>query len=846
MGIKLFQHNQTAYESALAMLDDTGKAAVIHPTGTGKSFIGFKLCEDFPQQTVCWLSPSDYIFRTQLENLKVATDGYAPENIRFITYAKLMQMEEAEIGELTPDFIILDEFHRCGAELWGQGVQRLLALYPDAPVLGLSATNIRYLDHQRDMADELFDGNVASEMTLGDALVRGILSPPRYVLSAYSCQKDLERYRKRVRRAKNRAVRDAAARYLEALRRTLDMADGLDIVFDKHMTDRTGKYIVFCANKEHMDAMIAKAGEWFARVDKHPRIYSVYADDPAASRSFAQFKADDKDDHLRLLYCIDALNEGIHVDGVSGVILLRPTVSPIIYKQQIGRTLSAGKAEDPVIFDIVMNIDNLYSIDSIQEEMQVAMTYYRSLAAEGQIVNDRFQVFDELRDCRELFEKLNDTLTASWEIMYQYAVQYFQAHGNLDVAERYKTPDGYSLGSWVNIQRRLYRGELSGHLSEERIAKLDAIDMLWDSARDRTWNKFYTAACAYYEQNGHLRVPAGYIAPNNIPLGRWITHMRTYRKSGSCRQYFTPERIKALDSMGMIWDVIDYRWVTNYASAARYHRQYGDLEVPVDYVDADGIRLGLWLSRMRRAYERREGYNISDEQIEKLTELGMVWGIRPVRKWERGYAAAKKYYEENGDLNVPSRYVDGSGYRLGDWVSNQREKYRAGKMRRERVTKLNAIGMVWEREDPWELRFALAEAYFRQHGDLLMAPDYNVDGVCLGKWINEQKNAYHGKRPKHPLTGEQIRKLESIGIDWRSTFDIVWERRYLAVKDYYEKHGDIDIPQDVILSDGKSIGHWLSIQRRSYKSGKLSPERFTLLSDVGMRWEKMSRLPQRQ
>ena len=48
MGAVLFQHNKTAYESALTMLAKKGRAAVIHPTGTGKSFIGLKLCADFP------------------------------------------------------------------------------------------------------------------------------------------------------------------------------------------------------------------------------------------------------------------------------------------------------------------------------------------------------------------------------------------------------------------------------------------------------------------------------------------------------------------------------------------------------------------------------------------------------------------------------------------------------------------------------------------------------------------------------------------------------------------------------------------------------------------------------
>ena len=70
MSIRLLEHNQTAYEAALSMLSETGKAAVVHPTRTGKSYIGFRLCEQFPDKNVCRLSPSEYIFKTQLENLR--------------------------------------------------------------------------------------------------------------------------------------------------------------------------------------------------------------------------------------------------------------------------------------------------------------------------------------------------------------------------------------------------------------------------------------------------------------------------------------------------------------------------------------------------------------------------------------------------------------------------------------------------------------------------------------------------------------------------------------------------------------------------------------------------------
>ena len=195
MRIDLYNHNKIAYDNALFLLQTEKKAAVIHPTGTGKSFIAFKLCEDNPDKTICWLSPSEYIFDTQLENLKRATGGYVPQNISFFTYAKLMNMSKAEIAEIKPDYIILDEFHRCGAQMWGQGVETLLSVYSDTPILGLSATAIRYLDNQRNMADELFDGNIASEMSLGEAIVQGILAPPKYVISTFSCQKDLEKYK---------------------------------------------------------------------------------------------------------------------------------------------------------------------------------------------------------------------------------------------------------------------------------------------------------------------------------------------------------------------------------------------------------------------------------------------------------------------------------------------------------------------------------------------------------------------------------------------------------------------------------------------------------------------------
>ena len=368
VALRLFEHNEKAYRAAVRMKEQYGKAAIVHPTGTGKSYIAFKLIEDNPEKVVIWLSPSEYIFKTQLESLKRNDPDFPLANVHFYTYAKLMCCTQAQLDEIAaqkPAYMILDEFHRAGAECWGESTVALLKLCPDAKFLGLTATNIRYLDNNRDIAEELFDSRVASNMTLGEAVVMGILPAPKYVTTVYQYQKALAKYQARVDNLRTPGIQDVNQKYLDALRRALEQADGLD-------------------------------------------------------RVFADFKTD-TGDRLKLLFCIDMLNEGVHVEGISGVILFRPTISPIIYKQQIAR------------------------LDSI-----------------GMVWGNR-----------------NDR---QWNQGYQEAKRYFEAHGDLRVPVNYVSPEGYVLGKWVKRQRytRQNPEKSCGALTEERMERLDAIGMIWN------------------------------------------------------------------------------------------------------------------------------------------------------------------------------------------------------------------------------------------------------------------------------------------------------------------------------------------------------------------------------
>lgn len=700
MAVELFPHNQQAYEAVLEMLSQAGKAAVVHPTGTGKSFIAFKLCEEFPAKRICWLAPSEYIFMTQLENLKKACNGYQPDNVQFFTYAKLMIMFPDEIEQIQPDYIILDEFHRCGAQMWGAGLKKLLEIYPNAFVLGLSATHVRYLDNQRDMAVELFNGNIASEMSLGAAIVRGILQPPKYVLSAFRYEKDFDKYRYRIDRLKSKAAKDEAEKNLEALRRALDKADGLDIVFQKHIDNSHGKYIVFCANYEHMQEMILLSHDWFSKVDSEPHVYSAYSNDLYTEKSFAEFK-EDNSNHLKLLYCIDMLNEGVHVDDIDGVILLRPTVSPIIYKQQIGRALSAGTNKIPVIFDIVMNIDNLYSIGAIQEEMDDVLFLYRRNGEKWDVVHENFQIIDELCDCMELFDRLNDSLTASWELMYQEAKQYKETHGNLNVSRRYVTTDGYCLGNWLCRQRMVYSGKCAGILTAKQISLLNDIGMRWYDYTSDSWNTYYSALCEYKKEHGHLDIPVWYVTPDGLKVGKFLANLKTSKSTGRKNKYLTPDHIAALDNLGMIWSKVDYKWENYYLACAKYHLDNHHLNIPVTYISPEGLRIGQWLRRQRNLrYSRIPGTPLTDTQIQRLEEIGMIWEDVHQTAWEKAYSRAVVFYQTHGNLNVPKTYVDESGFALGSWLRRHKDRLANGKTQikvtPERRAKLDELGMNWE------------------------------------------------------------------------------------------------------------------------------------------------------
>ena len=112
----------------------------------------------------------------------------------------------------------------------------------------------------------------------------------------------------------------------------------------------------------------------------------------------------------------------------------------------------------------------------------------------------------------------------------------------------------------------------------------------------------------------------------------------------------------------MIWSVFDAKWEQGYALAMNYAAKHGDLNVPVNYTTEEGEKLGAWILNQRTAYAKEM---LSQDQIGRLEKIGIYWGNRNDRQWNEVYGAAKRYFEANGDLDVPVAYVSPEGYALG-------------------------------------------------------------------------------------------------------------------------------------------------------------------------------------
>lgn len=841
MSMTLNPVNEAAFQKAVQSLETLNRAAVFHPTGTGKSCIAWKVVEAHPQTTFFWLVAGAQRLALRQAELTRYNGGTLPGNVRFCDCEKLAAATPEQwvrLGEQKPGCVVLDCYHELSAVCWAQSVQKLLRMCPQAKVLGLGVPNGAPVCAA---AQELFADCIVSHMTVAEAMAAGTMPvPSAYAALLWPQEEELATLRARIKNLCMPKGDTSLRVQYEELSWSLRQVENLTVLLPRLLSDTSGHYLVLFESAAYQEKLGTELEQLLRTVDPAVRFYAAdhacFADSAAVETFLSDTAPGPK-----VLLCVNAPGVQQPLEGLAGVILVRQSSLMSTFKQMLCRALVAAGSRSVPVFDLVAQFEGLGNGRTLQRDCTEAMTRAGSKTP-------GFRQERPMQQTYRLYGKLRREMEARWEVLCQAAADAAAKEGTLELPRSYTIHSGVPVGKWLELQRQVQAGQRPGRLTAEQAAKLEKLGIRWNHRLEAAWEKGFASAQKYRTEHGDLLVPVRYRDKNDFALGEWIVYNRQRYLGGN----LTQNRIERLEAIGMVWSTSNDLWEQNYAAATQYYLEHGDLEVPIKYETPSGFGLGVWLGAQRAAHKAGE---LPQEQVERLDALGMDWTNRNDRKWMSLYDVAAAYYHEHGNLNVPSEYVTPDGVLLGKWVARQRYAYlnpdrSSARVTPERKTLLDKLGMVWEKYDPWQERYDLALAYKTEHGDLEIPSVYKTaDGVWLGSWVNRQRQALNSgssalsseRRKLLRILFKGERRPSDPTADHGTVREANWERNFRSAARYARKYKHLLVPASYVDSDGVRLGVWVSNLRAARKnlpdSYQVTPAHIKKLNSIGMVWD---------
>lgn len=841
MSMTLNPVNEAAFQKAVQSLETLNRAAVFHPTGTGKSCIAWKVVEAHPQTTFFWLVAGAQRLALRQAELTRYNGGTLPGNVRFCDCEKLAAATPEQwvrLGEQKPGCVVLDCYHELSAVCWAQSVQKLLRMCPQAKVLGLGVPNGAPVCAA---AQELFADCIVSHMTVAEAMAAGTMPvPSAYAALLWPQEEELATLRARIKNLCMPKGDTSLRVQYEELSWSLRQVENLTVLLPRLLSDTSGHYLVLFESAAYQEKLGTELEQLLRTVDPAVRFYAAdhacFADSAAVETFLSDTAPGPK-----VLLCVNAPGVQQPLEGLAGVILVRQSSLMSTFKQMLCRALVAAGSRSVPVFDLVAQFEGLGNGRTLQRDCTEAMTRAGSKTP-------GFRQERPMQQTYRLYGKLRREMEARWEVLCQAAADAAAKEGTLELPRSYTIHSGVPVGKWLELQRQVQAGQRPGRLTAEQAAKLEKLGIRWNHRLETAWEKGFASAQKYRTEHGDLLVPVRYRDKNDFALGEWIVYNRQRYLGGN----LTQNRIERLEAIGMVWSTSNDLWEQNYAAATQYYLEHGDLEVPIKYETPSGFGLGVWLGAQRAAHKAGE---LPQEQVERLDALGMDWTNRNDRKWMSLYDVAAAYYHEHGNLNVPSEYVTPDGVLLGKWVARQRYAYlnpdrSSARVTPERKALLDKLGMVWEKYDPWQERYDLALAYKTEHGDLEIPSVYKTaDGVWLGSWVSRQRQALNSG--SSALSSERRKLLRTLfkgerrpsdpAADHGTVREANWERNFRSAARYARKYKHLLVPASYVDSDGVRLGVWISNLRAARKnrpdSYQVTPAHIKKLNSIGMVWD---------
>ena len=381
----LYAHNQVVFDD---LCDAHNKVMVLACTGHGKTYIIKELLEKTEQRALVICTGKEI-----KENWKSLT-----EQIDAVTYSGFSRMENPPAYPI----VIIDEAHHAGARVWGAKITEYMTRHPATKFIGLTADAKRYSDGGRDMTDELFDGNAVYGLTLSEAIAQGVLPPFKYVFSWIQVERKVKELIEKLNGySGNKAILD---KLISKLQYTTENTDNISRILNENMPTGERKGIIFVDS-------IANIGEG-VKIAQDNFSSPVWAIHSEQSDLVNQENRNAFDDAKKgWLVTVNKVNEGLHLNAVNTIIMLRRTQSPTVFFQQLGRAMSINNfGKDVVIFDFVGNHRTLKTI--AVEASEYLGIGEKQEGADGKVVQVIIDSYTQ--EALVLLESIENELSEKW------------------------------------------------------------------------------------------------------------------------------------------------------------------------------------------------------------------------------------------------------------------------------------------------------------------------------------------------------------------------------------------------------------------------------------------------
>ena len=374
MSMTLNPVNEAAFQKAVQSLETLNRAAVFHPTGTGKSCIAWKVVEAHPQTTFFWLVAGAQRLALRQAELTRYNGGTLPGNVRFCDCEKLAAATPEQwvrLGEQKPGCIVLDCYHELSAVCWAQSVQKLLRMCPQAKVLGLGVPNGAPVCAA---AQELFADCIVSHMTVAEAMAAGTMPvPSAYAALLWPQEEELATLRARIKNLCMPKGDTSLRVQYEELSWSLRQVENLTVLLPRLLSDTSGHYLVLFESAAYQEKLGAELEQLLRTVDPAVRFYAAdhacFADSAAVETFLSDTAPGPK-----VLLCVNAPGVQQPLEGLAGVILVRQSSLMSTFKQMLCRALVAAGSRSVPVFDLVAQFEGLGNGRTLQRDCTEAMT----------------------------------------------------------------------------------------------------------------------------------------------------------------------------------------------------------------------------------------------------------------------------------------------------------------------------------------------------------------------------------------------------------------------------------------------------------------------------------------